>query len=122
MTVPDPEDAMKIAREDLERIIERDEDMLMIDVLPHERYLEKHIPGSISIPLEEPGFVSRVEREVVGREEPIVVYCAGGSCNASREAAHALEAAGFTNVRAFEGGILEWEESGRPLVTGAAAL
>jgi rhodanese-related sulfurtransferase len=111
-----------ILHQDLRQIIERDEDVLVIDVLAHERYLEKHIPGSISIPLDEPGFVANVERQATGRDQRIVVYCAGRSCNSSPAAAHALEAAGFTAVRAYEGGIAEWEASGSPIATGAAAL
>jgi rhodanese-related sulfurtransferase len=113
---------MNIPRDELKRIIDQDEDVLVIDVLPYDRYLEHHIPGSISVPLSEPGFVPRVERQTIGKEQPIVVYCASASCTASRDAAKALSEAGFTDVRAYEGGIAEWEEAGHPLVSGAAAL
>src|SRR3954462_718936 len=112
---------MSIQRDELKRIIDHDEDVLVVDVLPYDRYLEHHIPGSISVPLSEPGFIPRVERQTTGKDQPIVVYCASTSCNASREAAKALTQAGFTNVRAYEGGIAEWEQAGHPMASGAAA-
>ena len=113
---------MNIPRDELKRIIDHDEDVLVIDVLPYDRYLEHHIPGSISVPLSAPGFIPSVERQTTGRGQPIVVYCASASCSASREAAKALTEAGFTAVSAYEVCIAEWEQAGHPLVSGAAAL
>jgi rhodanese-related sulfurtransferase len=111
-----------IAHDELKRIMEQDQETLVIDVLSHERYLEKHIPGSISIPLDQPEFPRRVADQVTSRQQPVVVYCSGGACQASRNAARVLHEAGFTNVRAYEGGIADWELRGLPMATGAAAL
>ena len=45
---------------------------------------------------------------------PIVLYCQSG--NMSAQAAQALVNLGYTNVTDVEGGMLEWQEAGYPLI------
>jgi len=84
----------------------------VVNVLPSESFAARHIPGSHNIPLETPDFEGRVERVAGGRSGPVVVYCAGRTCDASRKAAQRLEDAGFTDVLEFEGGMQEWAGAG----------
>jgi len=45
----------------------------LVEVLPREEFEREHLPGAISLPLEE------LRRETAGclrRERPVVVYCA----------------------------------------------
>lgn len=44
----------------------------------------------------------------------IVVYCANYMCPKSKKAWYMLQALGFTNVKAYEGGIREWSQLGLP--------
>ena len=64
------------------------------------------------MPLEGGDFPQRVENNVGGKDQPVVVYCASHECDSSTKAAQELESAGFSNVYDFEGGAKEWEESG----------
>lgn len=47
-------------------------------------------------------------------EKPVLVYCRSGARSA--KAAKLLRDAGFKDVRDLAGGILAWEEEGKPLV------
>jgi len=84
----------------------------VINVLDHDQYESKHIPGSINIPLEAADFVSRVGSAVANKDKPVVVYCASSDCHASEEAAAQLEEAGFTDVRDYRPGVEGWEQQG----------
>lgn len=112
----------RMDRETLEHLLKEHEDVLVVNVLPRQLYEEGHIPGTLNIPLQEPGFVERVRENTTGPEQQIVTYCAGPACDASRRAAEVLREAGFHHVHAYEGGMEEWRAQGKPIVAGAAAL
>jgi rhodanese-related sulfurtransferase len=50
------------------------------------------------------------------KDAEIVVYCADINCPISRQAAEKLVALGYTNVRAYEGGVGAWRDAGHPIV------
>jgi rhodanese-related sulfurtransferase len=80
------------------------------NVLTDEYYSGENIKGSRHVPLD------KIGREVAGKNLPqnseIVVYCAGPECPQSGMAAQKLQALGYTNVKAYEGGLEEWEAAG----------
>jgi len=53
--------------------------------------------------------------------KPIIIYCGGGTCELSMNLAFALVDAGKKKVLVFMGGWPEWQASGFPVATGAAA-
>jgi len=57
--------------EEAQRLI-REDDALLLEVLPREEYTEEHIAGADSIPLKKltPESVSGIDHE-----RPIIVYC-----------------------------------------------
>jgi rhodanese-related sulfurtransferase len=59
----------------------------LINVLPAENFEKTQIPESINIPLETADFTGEVAKVIGGKEEPVVVYCASYSCDASKRAA-----------------------------------
>jgi rhodanese-related sulfurtransferase len=83
------------------------------NVLTDEYFSGEMIPGSRRVPLD------RVGREVaesgIAKDSAIVTYCSGPTCPQSKAAAEKLIALGFTNVRAFEGGLEAWKAAGRLL-------
>jgi len=101
--------------EDIKRMLDRQEDFQLVNVLPETYYRKKHIPGSISVPLEDKSFLQRIEHVVEDKDARVVVHCADAECNASSKARAKLEEAGFSHVFDFEGGVEAWEESGYPL-------
>ncbi len=54
------------------------------------------------------------ERHLPGRDAPVVLICQMGG--RSMDAAHALEAAGYTRLASVEGGTQRWQDEGRPMV------
>lgn len=83
---------------------------VLVDVRSREDYDKSHLPGALSIPLED----IRDYADRLDRGEEIVTYCGGFQCPASTEAAKELMKLGFNNVRDYKGGIQEWTEKGYP--------
>jgi sulfur-carrier protein adenylyltransferase/sulfurtransferase len=80
----------------------------LIDVREQDEYAQGFIPGALWIPR---GFLeSKIEDHFPGRDEPIVLYCAGG--NRSALAARALRELGYTNVESLAGGFGAWKRAG----------
>lgn len=85
-------------------------DLLVINVLAKNVYDDCHIPGSMSVPLDQlETFVKDFDK---ARE--IIVYCAQYSCPKSRQAYELLTSLGFVRVFAYEGGVREWHAQGYP--------
>lgn len=86
---------------DRDALLERVHDgaVTVLDLRPVEEYRAGHIPGAISIPIEE------LEHRLSGlsKEEEIVAYCRGPYCVLSIQAVEMLRAKGFQAVRLEEG-------------------
>jgi rhodanese-related sulfurtransferase len=87
------------------------------NVLTDDYFTGELIPGSRRVPLDQIG--RAVAGTALSRDAAIVVYCSGPACPQSRAAAEKLAALGFTDVRAFEGGLEVWKAAGRPVERGA---
>ncbi len=99
----------------LEALIESAEDFRLINVLDESDFKKQHIPGSENIPVQQEGFINDVRQSTTDRDQRIVVYCANEQCDASEIAAKKLQAAGFSNVYDYPGGIEAWQESGHEI-------
>jgi len=87
---------------------------LVVDVrAPRERE-QKHIEGSVSMPL------SRLieNRDTLPKDRALLVYCAGGY--RSSIAASLLQGSGFAPVAEIAGGIAAWEAAKLPVRTAQA--
>ena len=82
---------------------------LPIDVrAPRERE-QRHIEGSLSMPL---NHLAR-DLKALPRDRPLLVYCAGGY--RSSIAASLLKASGFDSVSEIAGGLVAWESANLPV-------
>lgn len=104
---------------DLKEMRREHRDLNVINVLSPNAFERAHIPGSINIPKERDDFVDEVAARVSSKSDPVVVYCASSDCHASPTAGKRLEAAGFTHVFDFEGGIKGWQDAGQPVEQNA---
>ena len=94
-----------------ERLAGNPDGAVAIDVrTPGERG-QKHIGGSVSVPLNH--LLERAER--LPRDRPLLVYCAGGY--RSSIAASVLQREGFAHVTEIAGGLAAWEAARLPLTT-----
>jgi rhodanese-related sulfurtransferase/DNA-binding transcriptional ArsR family regulator len=102
-----------IGREELLAQAERGE-VLVLDVRPREEYEAGHIPGALSIPLDE--LRARLG-ELPGGQE-VVAYCRGPYCVLAPQAVEFLAAQGI-RARRLADGLPEWRLAGHPVAVGA---
>ena len=91
-------------------------DAILIDVRPREEYVAGHLPGALSIPLDE--LASRLKE--FGKKREVVAYCRGPYCMLSTDAVRLLSRRGY-RARRFEDGVLEWRAAGLKVIAGEAA-
>ena len=109
------DDVEVIGREELLRRAASGQ-VTVVDVSPAAEYAAGHIPGAISIPIEE--LAQRLAELPPGIE--IAAYCRGPYCVFAHEAVRVLGAAG-RGARRLAGGMPEWRLSGLPVSAGAPA-
>jgi rhodanese-related sulfurtransferase len=91
----------------------RDGRVIVLDVRPVEEYQAGHIPGALSIPIDE---LNRRIDELPKHQE-IIAYCRGPYCLFATRAVELLRRRGFTAHR-FREGMPEWKAAGLPLDVG----
>jgi rhodanese-related sulfurtransferase len=86
-----------------------------VDARSEYAYYVSHIKGAISI--SESRFDEQFPdfRQKKSLETPIVVYCIGPNCSKAKHIAKKLVKNGYTNVRVFSGGLIEWSQAGFPM-------
>lgn len=95
-----------ISPEEAKRNMERDRDIVLLDVRTREEYGAQHIPGAVLIPLAEAAvFTSVVAKRFPDNQAVFYIYCRSG--RRSGEAAQMLLTAGYKNVYNL-GGIRDW--------------
>jgi rhodanese-related sulfurtransferase len=99
--------------EGLRRRLEKG-DVVILDVRPVVEFRAGHIPGALSIPLED--LKQHIDSIPKGRD--VVVYCRGPYCMMAREAVRILESHGLRGS-VLEEGILEWRAEGNPVEEGS---
>jgi rhodanese-related sulfurtransferase len=103
------DDVDEVTRDELLQHLEAG-DVTLIDVRPSEEYAAGHIPGALSLPLDELG--DRLAS--LPGDTTIVAYCRGSYCVLAREAVRALAASGLDATR-LRDGMLEWRLASLPV-------
>ncbi|MDH6244037.1 metalloregulator ArsR/SmtB family transcription factor [Mycobacterium sp. OTB74] len=101
-----------IDRDDLQARIAAG-DIVLLDVRPAAEYRAAHIPGAVSIPIDE--LATRITE--LPEHTDVVVYCRGEYCVFAHDAVAALSARGRRAIR-LNDGMLEWRLAGEPINTG----
>ena len=97
-----------ISAEALKNKLDSNPDMILINVLNEETYIDCHITGSINIPLNR--FIESVASW--DKDKEVIVYCAEHSCDISDKAYQILADMGFTHIFCYKGGIKDWFKKG----------
>ena len=85
-------------------------EVLLLDVRPGPEYAAGHIPGAVSVPLED----LQARLATLPAASEIVAYCRGPYCLLAVDAIGELRARGFNAVR-LEDGFPEWKAAGLPV-------
>ena len=101
-----------VTRQELRRLV-REGAVTVLDARPREEYEAGHIPGALSIPVEE------LERRLseIPKAREVIAYCRGPYCVYSLEAVTLLRKRGYRARRAEEG-LPDWRANGLPVATG----
>ena|SRR5258706_10946989 len=98
-----------IEREELREKITRGDDFKLVMSLNEWAFDAKRIPKSIHFNTPDE-MLSKLKKD-----DEIVVYCSNPPCLASLAAYRRLVDHGYTNVRRYAGGLIDWEDAGFPL-------
>ena len=93
----------QITAEEAKRIMDSEDDIIILDVREQDEYDSGHISGAILLPYTE--IENKAEEMLPDKDKQILVYCRSG--RRSKIAAESLAKLGYTNVKEF-GGIIDW--------------
>jgi DNA-binding transcriptional ArsR family regulator len=110
----DAAEAEDVPREELLRRA-RSGEVVVLDVRPRHEYTSGHIPGAVSVPVEE------LEQRLaeLPADVHVVAYCRGAYCVLAYDAVRLLTRHG-RSARRLPEGILEWRLAGMPIKSGSA--
>jgi rhodanese-related sulfurtransferase len=104
----------EVSIEEVRRIL-GDHSAIIMDSRKRSEFVAGHIPGAQNVDAPPSAAVAAIEHLVNGdKSKPLVLYCNGPFCQASRRLGEQLVAAGFTNVRRYQLGIPIWRALGGP--------
>ena len=90
------------------------QDVQVVDVRSISEYESGHIDGAENVDVESADFLG-VARQALSKDKPVYVYCRSG--RRSLEAANQLAKIGYEVVN-LDGGIINWESEGMPVIEG----
>ena len=100
----------EVSVEDVKRQLDARASVRLIDVREGDEYAGGRLPGALHIPR---GYLELRIEEKVGRDEEVVLYCAGGTRSAL--AARTLGELGYTRVASMAGGYNRWSDAHYPV-------
>lgn len=86
---------------------------ILLDVRTPREFRRSRIAGAVNIDFNADDFGKRIDE--LDRKRPVLVYCRTG--RRSAEACDLLVEKGFARVFHLEGGIVAWEDAGKPVET-----
>jgi len=93
------------------RLMNNEDDALIIDIRAEADYKKGHIKGAKNIPLAD--MTAGLDKYTTYKNKSVLIYCNSG--NSATRAIKLLKAAGFDKVNNLEGGIAAWKEANMPL-------
>lgn len=109
------EGTVRVSAEEMIELVEKYEDLVIIDSRKKSDVAKGFIEGSVSLPNTETTGAS-LAANVASKATPVAFYCNGTKCGRSLKAAKIALAEGYSKVFWFRGGIQEWEAKGLPVV------
>jgi len=93
------------------RLMNNEEDALIIDIRAEADYKKGHIKGAKNIPLTD--MAANLDKYATYKNNSVLIYCNSG--NSATRAIKLLKAAGFEKIKNLGGGIAAWKEANMPL-------
>ncbi|NLP11367.1 rhodanese-like domain-containing protein [bacterium] len=102
-----------ISREALLGLMQR-QAVLLIDSRSSSEYQAGHLPGALSLPLEELGQMHETLQHLPP-DRWLVTYCEGPPCDLSHQLAQVLVQNGYRSVAIYDAGLNDWLAGGGAL-------
>jgi rhodanese-related sulfurtransferase len=94
---------------------------LVVDARSAEEYQLGHIPGALSLPLDNFDAIYPKLSPTLKKAKMVILYCGGGSCGTSEELAQKLSQMGFEeDLAIFSDGLPGWMRAKLPVQSGMA--
>ncbi|RYZ34969.1 MAG: molybdopterin-synthase adenylyltransferase MoeB [Myxococcaceae bacterium] len=100
----------EVSHEHVRQLLDSGASVKLIDVREADEYAGGRLPGAVHIPR---GYLELRIEEKAGRDEEVVLYCAGGTRSAL--AARTLRELGYTRVSSLAGGYNRWSDAAYPV-------
>ena len=88
-------------------------DLVILDVRTAEEFQEGHLEGAVMLDFYRDDFADELAK--LDPDVPYVLYCRSG--NRSGQTLAIMDSLGFTEVTEVDGGVINWQTAGLPLVT-----
>lgn len=93
-----------------------DSGVVFVDARIESAYKEAHVAQAFWLNSKTFGTPAAAEAmKVLDAAQPVVIYCDGGDCDASKNLAILLQQAGFSKIYIFEAGFPDWKKHGFPV-------
>jgi len=103
----------EVSVQDVREKLNPDNGFTLLDVREGDEWEQGHLDQAIFLPR---GFLEqKADKLLPNKNQPIVVYCAGGTRSAL--AAKTLQDLGYADVYSMRGGFNDWKNNGMPFVT-----
>jgi rhodanese-related sulfurtransferase len=99
----------QVTKDEVRLLIRARTHLKVVDVLSREHYQQGHLPGALSLPLNE---IDENAKDMLDHNDLIIVYCANYECTASTRAAEKLLRLGYKHVLDYKGGFADYTEDG----------
>lgn len=101
----------QVTVDQVKNVLDRNENVKILDVRTPEEYREGHIKGSILLPFDE--VKEKIVQVLPYKAQKIYVHCRSGmrSAKATKE----MLKLGYSNVHNMQGGIIAWQNQGYPV-------
>jgi len=104
----------KVTADDVIDLVDKFDDLLIIDARTAADYEKGHISDSINLSNVDTNEAS-LAKIIPKKTTPVVFYCNGIKCGRSVKSCQVAVAAGYKNIYWMRGGIAEWKENGYPI-------
>jgi rhodanese-related sulfurtransferase len=105
----------EVTTEDMRKVLAQSS-AVVVDTRTRAEFDAGHIPGAHTLGVPSAEAVAAVTQLVAGdKSKPLVLYCNGPFCQASRRLADQLAESGFTDVRRYQLGMPVWRALGGPV-------
>jgi rhodanese-related sulfurtransferase len=109
-------DAGEITAKALKAMLDKEEDIIILDVRESEQRAEGEIYADNYIAITRGNLEFKVLNKIKNKDARIITYCRGGSRGAL--AAQTLRKLGYKNATNLKGGLKGWAKAGYPIETG----